>query len=197
MGIVCGIPAVLAAWVFSAWIGRRIFVPVPQDMVEAAEEAKQAVIEEQRKAGVAPTESPVALGTVLGIIGTPLVLILAATFSSIALDPSTLRSVIEFFGNPFVALTIALLLAYYLLGIRRGWSPRVPGDRLDGLAEAGRQHPAGGRRRRGLRRRAQGQRRRPGTLRHLQRRRPAGDRPRLPDLRGAAGRARARRRWPS
>lgn len=122
MGIVCGIPAVLAAWVFSAWIGRRIFVPVPQDMVEASEEAKQAVIEEQRKAGVAPNESPVALGTVLGIIGTPLVLILAATFSSIALDPSTLRSVIEFFGNPFVALTIALLLAYYLLGIRRGWS---------------------------------------------------------------------------
>jgi GntP family gluconate:H+ symporter len=50
------------------------------------------------------------------------VLILAATFSSIALDPSTGRSVIEFFGHPFVALTIALILAYYLLGIRRGWS---------------------------------------------------------------------------
>ncbi|MFJ4830310.1 GntP family permease [Streptomyces sp. NPDC088747] len=122
MGIVCGLPAVLAAWVFSAWIGKRIFVAVPQDMVEAAEEAKLAVREEQRASGVEPRESPVPLGTVLGIIGTPLVLILAATFSSIALDPSTLRSVIEFFGSPFVALTIALLLAYYLLGIRRGWS---------------------------------------------------------------------------
>ncbi|MFJ9962303.1 GntP family permease [Streptomyces avermitilis] len=122
MGIVCGIPAVLAAWVYSAWIGRRIFVAVPQDMVEAAAEAKLAVIEEQRAQGVEPREEPVPLGTVLGIIGTPLVLILAATFSSIVLDPSTLRSVIEFFGSPFVALTIALLLAYYLLGIRRGWS---------------------------------------------------------------------------
>ncbi|KUN57102.1 permease [Streptomyces avermitilis] len=122
MGVVCGIPAVLAAWVYSAWIGRRIFVAVPQDMVEAAAEAKLAVIEEQRAQGVEPREEPVPLGTVLGIIGTPLVLILAATFSSIALDPSTLRSVIEFFGSPFVALTIALLLAYYLLGIRRGWS---------------------------------------------------------------------------
>jgi GntP family gluconate:H+ symporter len=67
-------------------------------------------------------EKPVSLGVVLGIIGTPLVLILAATFSSIGLDPSTGRSVLEFLGNPFVALTIALLLAYYLLGIRRGWS---------------------------------------------------------------------------
>jgi GntP family gluconate:H+ symporter len=122
MGIVCGIPAVLAAWGYAAWIGRRIFVPVPQDMVEAAEEAKLAVVEEQRAAGVAPQEKPVPLGTVLGIIGTPLVLILAATFSSIAFDPSTGRSVVEFFGSPFVALTIALLLAYYLLGIRRGWS---------------------------------------------------------------------------
>ncbi|MFI5678802.1 GntP family permease [Streptomyces cellulosae] len=144
MGIVCGIPAVLAAWAYSAWIGRRIFVAVPQDMVEAAEEAKLAVVNEQRAQGVEPRargaeqgveprvqgvaqgveprEQPVSLGTVLGIIGTPLILILAATFSSIALDPSTGRSVIEFFGHPFVALTIALLLAYYLLGIRRGWS---------------------------------------------------------------------------
>ncbi|MGW7264129.1 GntP family permease [Streptomyces sp. NPDC054842] len=122
MGVVCGIPAVLAAWVFSAWIGRRIFVAVPQDMVEAADEAKRAVAEEQRAAGVEPQEKPVPLGTVLGIIGTPLVLILAATFSSIAFDPSTGRSVLEFFGSPFVALTLALLLAYYLLGIRRGWS---------------------------------------------------------------------------
>ncbi|MFI8190940.1 GntP family permease [Streptomyces sp. NPDC085946] len=137
MGVVCGLPAVAAAWAYAAWIGRRIFVAVPQDMVEAAEEARQAVAEEQRGGGAPrpgggggpgdgaePREEPVGLGTVLGIIGTPLVLILAATFSSVALDPSTLRSVVEFFGHPFVALTIALFLAYYLLGIRRGWSRR-------------------------------------------------------------------------
>ncbi|MCC5480659.1 GntP family permease [Streptomyces barringtoniae] len=122
MGIVCGIPAVLAAWAYSAWIGQRIFVAVPQDMVEAAEEAKQAVVAEQRAQGVEPQERPVPLATVLAIIGTPLILILAATFSSIALDPSPARSVLEFFGHPFVALTIALLMAYYLLGLRRGWS---------------------------------------------------------------------------
>ncbi|WP_434595675.1 GntP family permease [Streptomyces sp. A5-4] len=122
MGVVVGVPAVLAAWAYAAWIGKRIFVDVPHDMVEAAEEAKAAVAAEQHAAGVTPRETPVALGTVLSIIGTPLVLILLATFSSIALDPSTLRSVIEFFGHPFVALTIALFLAYYLLGIRRGWS---------------------------------------------------------------------------
>ncbi|WP_327295608.1 MULTISPECIES: gluconate:H+ symporter [unclassified Streptomyces] len=122
IGAACGIPAVLAAWVYAAWIGKRLFVPVPQDMVEAAAEAKAAVVAEQRALGVKPQEKPVPLGTVLAIIGTPLILILLATFSSIALDPSTLRSVLEFFGHPFVALTIALFLSYYLLGIRRGWS---------------------------------------------------------------------------
>ncbi|MEV0223662.1 gluconate:H+ symporter [Streptomyces sp. NPDC050704] len=122
MGVVVGIPAVLAAWAYAAWIGNRLFVPVPQDMVEAAEEARAAVAAEQAAAGRTAPEQPVALSTVFLIIGTPLLLILAATFSSIALDPSTLRSVIEFFGHPFVALTIALLMAYYLLGIRRGWS---------------------------------------------------------------------------
>ncbi|MER0482354.1 gluconate:H+ symporter [Streptomyces sp. Edi2] len=122
MGILCGIPAVLAAWGYAAWIGKRLFVPVPQDMVEAAEEAKAAVTAEKAAAGVKPQEAPVALGTVLTIIGTPLILILLATFSSIALAPSAGRSVIEFFGHPFVALTIALLMSYYLLGVRRGWS---------------------------------------------------------------------------
>ncbi|MFE5486846.1 GntP family permease [Streptomyces sp. NPDC056527] len=121
MGIVVGIPAVLAAWAYASWIGRHIFVEVPQDMVEAAEDAK-AKVDAERRSGA--SEAPVSLATVLLIIGTPLVLILAATFSSIALDESTARSVIEFFGNPFVALTIALFLAYYLLGIRRGWSRR-------------------------------------------------------------------------
>ncbi|SHL28135.1 GntP family permease [Streptomyces yunnanensis] len=122
MGVLCGVPAVLAAWGYAAWIGKRLFVPVPQDMAEAAEEARAAVAAEQAASGSTSPEKPVALATVLAIIGTPLVLILLATFSSIALAPSRGRSVIEFFGHPFVALTLALLLAYYLLGVRRGWS---------------------------------------------------------------------------
>src|SRR5205823_6242963 len=44
MGIVCGIPAVLAPWAFSAWIGRRTFVAVPHDMVVAAAEARLATV---------------------------------------------------------------------------------------------------------------------------------------------------------
>ncbi|MFE5871098.1 GntP family permease [Streptomyces roseifaciens] len=135
MGAAAGVPAVLAAWGYAAWIGRRVFVPVPADMAEAAEEAKRAVTaqspgpgesresgERAAPGGRAVPEKPVALGTLLAVIGTPLLLILLATFSSVEFAPSTARSVVEFFGHPFVALTIALLLAYWLLGLRRGWS---------------------------------------------------------------------------
>ncbi|MCQ8770165.1 GntP family permease [Streptomyces sp. AA8] len=141
MGAATGVPAVLAAWGYAAWIGRRVFVPVPADMAEAAEETKRAVtaqspvLKESGESGEpgesgeraepgspAAPEKPVALGTLLAVIGTPLLLILLATFSSVAFAPSTARSVVEFFGHPFVALTIALLLAYWLLGLRRGWS---------------------------------------------------------------------------
>ncbi|WKU46678.1 SLC13 family permease [Streptomyces sp. VNUA116] len=142
MGAAAGLPAVVAAWAYAAWIGRRVFVPVPEEMAAAAEEAKRAGeakraeeakraaeakrAEQAKRAATAPRgpapEKPVALGTLLAVIGTPLLLILLATFSSVAFAPSTGRSVAEFFGHPFVALTIALLLAYWLLGLRRGWS---------------------------------------------------------------------------
>ncbi|GAA1089779.1 GntP family permease [Nocardiopsis composta] len=122
MGVVCGIPAVIAGWAFSAWIGRRVYVEVPHDMVEAAEESRAAVEAERRARGGAATERPAPLGAVLAIIGVPLVLILLATFSSISMEESALRTALEFTGNPFVALTIALLLAYWLLGVRQGWS---------------------------------------------------------------------------
>lgn len=60
MGIVVGLPAVLAAWGYAAWIGNRLFVEVPQDMVEAGEDAKAAVVAEQRAAGRTPQERPVS-----------------------------------------------------------------------------------------------------------------------------------------
>ncbi|WP_063725751.1 GntP family permease [Cryptosporangium arvum] len=63
---------------------------------------------------------PVALGTVLAIILVPLVLILGATFGTVWLEKSTLLAVLTFLGNPAVALTIAVLLAFWLLGVRRG-----------------------------------------------------------------------------
>ena len=111
MGLACAIPAWFVGGIlYSTWIGKRITVPVPEEMLAAAEEARGDEV-----------KNPPTLGLVLGIIAIPLVLILAGTFGSILLTKgSRLYGVFTFFGTPAVALTIAVLLATYLLGYRRG-----------------------------------------------------------------------------
>ncbi|WP_199438797.1 GntP family permease [Umezawaea beigongshangensis] len=112
MGLACAIPAWFVGGVlYSTWIGKRIDVSVPEEMLAAAQVAREG---EERG-----DEPPLSL--VLAIIGIPLVLILAGTFGSILLPKgSTGLGVTTFFGTPAVALTIAVLLAFWLLGTRRG-----------------------------------------------------------------------------
>ncbi|PSL45258.1 GntP family gluconate:H+ symporter [Saccharothrix carnea] len=113
--IIMALAVALPAWfiggvLFSAWIGKRLHVPVPEEMLAAAEKMRGS-----------QTKGEPPLSLVLGIIAVPLVLILAGTFGSILLAKgSTLLGVFTFFGTPAVALTIAVLLAFWLLGFRRG-----------------------------------------------------------------------------
>ncbi|MFE5506058.1 GntP family permease [Amycolatopsis japonica] len=109
MGLVCGIPAFLVGGVlYSTWIGKRIDVPVPAEFLVAEEEGEKET-------------NPPSLGLVLGIIAVPLVLILAGTFGSIWLpNASPAAGVAAFIGTPAVALTVSVLLASWLLGLRRG-----------------------------------------------------------------------------
>jgi Gnt-I system low-affinity gluconate transporter len=68
---------------------------------------------------------------IASLIFIPLVLILANTVSGVLLDEgNTVRSVLTFLGHPFVALIIATLLAFYFLGVRRGYS----GDEIQSIA---------------------------------------------------------------
>jgi GntP family gluconate:H+ symporter len=83
-------------------------VTVPEDrIVPEAEEAR----------GHEPS-----IGLVLLAIGLPMILILGGTFGNIFAPPGVFRDVLQFFGNPAIALTVAVLLAMWLLGIRRGMS---------------------------------------------------------------------------
>lgn len=110
MGLACGIPAWFASGIlWGTWIGKRVMVTVLEDSV--LEESDQA------KALGDP-----ALGTVLLAIGAPMILILGGTFGNIALPDGGLRTTLQFFGNPAIALTVAVLLAMWLLGTRRGMS---------------------------------------------------------------------------
>ncbi|MGH8968157.1 MAG: GntP family permease, partial [Actinomycetes bacterium] len=113
LGLVCGIPAFLVAGVaWGAWIGNRIFIEVPEEYVVA----------EQEKAEKEEEEPEPSLALVGLIIAVPLVLILLATFGTVWWEDSAALPTLTFIGNPVVALTLSVLLAMYLLGIRRGVS---------------------------------------------------------------------------
>jgi len=78
------------------------------------------------------TEAPPTAGTILTLILVPLALIMSGTLAATLLpvgDP--LRPLFAFIGAPIFALLVALLLAVYLLTVRRGWSLAHTGDVLE------------------------------------------------------------------
>ncbi|WP_433598440.1 GntP family permease [Nocardia sp. CA-135953] len=128
MGFVCGIPGFIAAGiVWGTYIGKRVQVEVPAEFLvrpEAETTAKGEGPGTATDPETVRTETrPPAVGLIGGIIAIPLVLILGATFGSQWLDKdSRLLQVLTFLGTPAVALLIAVLVAFYLLGVRRGSS---------------------------------------------------------------------------
>ncbi|MFF3224207.1 GntP family permease [Nocardia suismassiliense] len=129
MGFVCGLPGFVAAGlVWGSYIGKRIHVEVPDEFLVRKEDEQTAPDEGERvsdgSGGVATktvTVTPPSVGLIGAIIAIPLVLILGATFGTQLLDKdSQLLQVLTFFGTPAVALLIAVLIAFYVLGVRRG-----------------------------------------------------------------------------
>ncbi|MFD3497696.1 SLC13 family permease [Streptomyces sp. NPDC058678] len=69
-----------------------------------------------------PAVRPPSFGTVLTLIVTPILLILAGTLGqNLLADGSAPRAVLTVLGAPMVALLIDVALCAYILGARRGW----------------------------------------------------------------------------
>ena len=104
--------AIVAGPIFGKYIGNKIHVPVP-DYVELDGN------EEFDDADLPP------FSLLLLIISVPLILILGNTITEALLDQGTVEpqlwtEILIFIGHPFSALTAAVLIAMYWLGVRRG-----------------------------------------------------------------------------
>ncbi|THV59741.1 gluconate transporter [Flagellimonas alvinocaridis] len=107
MGFFAGIPSALfAGLLFGKYISKKIFVEAPKQ------------IEDKN-----PTQLP-PIGQTLFIIGLPILLILTNTILSTGAFGinETILNFIALIGHPFSALIIANLLAWYVFGIRKGFS---------------------------------------------------------------------------
>jgi Gnt-I system low-affinity gluconate transporter len=107
MGFFAGIPSALfAGLLFGKYISKKIFVEAPKQIEDKS-----------------PTQLP-PIGQTLFIIGLPILLILANTILSTGAFGinETVLNFIALIGHPFSALIIANLLAWYVFGIRKGFS---------------------------------------------------------------------------
>lgn len=112
-GFIVGVPtSIIAGPLFGKFIAKKIHIDAP-----ALDDTKQPI-----------TEFP-SISMILIIIGIPIVLIVSNTVLNSPLMqsiqiPHVLKEWLQMIGHPFVALTIATLVAWYFLGIRRNYSKK-------------------------------------------------------------------------
>ena len=112
-GFIVGLPtAVIAGPIFGKYIGNKIHVSVPDYIADESN-----IHEEQ--------DSLPPFSLLVAIILVPLLLILGNTLTSTLVGQGSIQTgffteLIIFVGHPFIALTIAVLIALYWLGVKRG-----------------------------------------------------------------------------
>jgi gluconate transporter len=109
-GFIVGIPsAIISGPLFAKYISKKIHINAPK--------IKDKQIHKNYP----------AVGLILAIIGIPIVLIVSNTVLNSPLFeegtiPGNVKNWLQMIGHPFSALIIANLIAWYLLGIKRGYS---------------------------------------------------------------------------
>lgn len=113
LGAIIGLPtAIIAGPVFGKYISKKIYILPPAEFDKPSEKSYDE------------KDFP-SFRLIATIISVPLLLILANTFTGLAIDKqvisqSVFTDVVEFLGHPFTALIIATLLATYFLCVKRG-----------------------------------------------------------------------------
>lgn len=112
LGLMAGIPtAICSGLLWGKYISSHIHIAAPH--------TKDTPMNE---------DNLPSIGMIIAIIMVPIVLILLNTFTTsniITISNDFLKEVIGLIGHPFVALIIANLLVWYLLGIGRGYNSKT------------------------------------------------------------------------
>ena len=108
VGILCGIFAMIVAGpIWGSICGGKYMIPVPEHV------AQQEDIDESKLPN---------FWTIIGIILIPLVLIIANSVAKVVTALADIQPVLAFLGEPFVALTLAVIAAMFLLGHKYGYN---------------------------------------------------------------------------
>ena len=123
LGIAISIPVGIVGYFVAKAMNRRHY-QLSLEVLESLQMAKPEGIEKKNE------PAPPGALMISGLIVVPIALIVLGTLAhSLLAEESMLRKVMMVIGTPPIALLIALALAAWLLGLRRGWSK----DKLEDL----------------------------------------------------------------
>lgn len=125
IGIAISIPVGIVGYFAAKIINTRQYAM----SVEVLEQMQLAPASEEGATKLSDKINPPGVALVTSLIVIPIAIIMAGTVSATLMSPShPLLGTLQLIGSPMVALMIALVLAFWLLALRRGWSLQHTSD---------------------------------------------------------------------
>lgn len=117
---ICAVLGFLCFWV-ARIMNRREYDLAPRVATQMAEFGETSTVIESRRAD-GTVMAPPSTGTVIGLIALPIVQILVGTMLSLSLPTGSAgRGIATFIGTPALALLVAVIVAFFVLPVRRRW----------------------------------------------------------------------------
>ena len=125
IGIAISIPVGIVGYLAAKIINKRQYAM----SVEVLEQMQLAPASEEGATKLSDKINPPGVALATSLIVIPIAIIMAGTVSATLMPPShPLLGTLQLIGSPMVALMIALVLAFWLLALRRGWSLQHTSD---------------------------------------------------------------------
>jgi len=126
LGIAISIPVGIVGYIAARMINKRQYA-LSVDVLEQMQLTPAASSGETTK--ISDKMSPPGVALVTALIVIPIAIIMAGTVSATLMPAShPLLGTLQLLGSPMVALMIALILAFWLLALRRGWGLQHTSD---------------------------------------------------------------------
>lgn len=131
IGLVICIPVGVIGYFAAKYLNHKAY-PLSIEVLEQLQLASPEPAPEDR-APLSDRINPPSAGLITALIVIPIAIIMLGTVSATLLPAgSPIRDALSLIGSPGVALMIALVLAFYFLAIRRGWSLQHTSDVMGG-----------------------------------------------------------------
>ncbi|MDO5537463.1 MAG: GntP family transporter [Desulfovibrionaceae bacterium] len=138
LGLIISIPTAVVGFITARIVVRRFLAGREgETMLNKAFQNQQQEKESSLPESLAPVENPPSVGLIIALILIPIGLIMCGTVGATCFDKGTgIYRFTQFIGSPGTALMISIALAFFTIGVRRGWALAKISDVMDSALPA-------------------------------------------------------------